>query len=350
MNLHLVSLPHTETTYDFSWCAYTQKALKFANMMTELGHNVYLYASENSDARCLETIKCVEPPPDATVTEPVWSTDYFREMNYRVIGEMVQRIEPNDLILLTTGLPQKPIADAFPDNYTVEYGVGYEGTFANFRVFESYAWMHLLAGWNQRLPGRSAMNTDGKFYDTVIPNYFEVDQFPEGDGADGYLLFIGRLIERKGLGIAVDIAKRSGLPLVIAGQGTPPDYGEYYGVVGPEDRAALMGGALAVLTPSLYCEPFCGVAVEAQLCGTPAITTDYGAFAETVLNGITGFRCSTMAEFDQAVMDAKALDRSGIRTRAIAKYSTQAVAPMYERYFERIRDVQQGHGFYEKRT
>lgn len=319
-------------------------------MMTRRGHTVYVYApGDGTDAECEEFISCAEGPADATVVEPQWTREYFQPMNDRVILEMRDRIEPHDFICAIAGDPcHVAIAEAFPHNMTVEYGVGYQGTFSPYRCFESYAWMHMVYGWERGRTNQGAMDCPGRFYDAVIPNYFEVDQFPAGNGEGDYLLFMGRLIELKGIQIAVDTSKRTGLPLVIAGQGTPPDHGDYVGVVGPEQRAALMGCARALVAPTLYTGPFEGVVVEAQLCGTPVITTDWGAFAETVEDGVTGYRCRTMAEFERAAGDVKGLDRAYIRDRAIRLYSTERVAVMYERYFERLMGLW-GEGFTARR-
>jgi glycosyltransferase involved in cell wall biosynthesis len=342
--LHIVSLPHTSTTFEYSWCAYTMKALKLARMMEKLDYKVYLYASTESIFE--NTIPCVMGPPTAQVTEPEWTPKYFEAMNNKAIFEMKKIIQPKDLILLTTGIPQLAIAQAFPDNMCVEYGVGYEGTISPFKVFESYAWMHTSYGYRgAHQPGINSMNLQGNWYDCVIPNYFEIDQFPEGNGSGDYLFYIGRLIELKGVNIAVETAHRTGLQLVVAGQGVPPEGCQYKGVVGPEERSALMGNARAVLVPSLYLEPFGGVCVESQICGTPVITTDWGAFPETVEQGKTGFRCRTPAEFDTAVTDVLTLDRKYIRERAIAKYSTDAIAPLYDTYFQRLIDLYEGVGF-----
>jgi glycosyltransferase involved in cell wall biosynthesis len=300
-------------------------------MMTKRGHTVYLYAARENDAECAELVPCAPQPRSNKVTEPVWTQDYFSKMNNRVIKAMRSRLDEHDFICLIGGICQQPIAEAFPAHTAVEFGVGYQGTFAKYRVFESYAWMHAVYGHQQ-----GAMGANGHFYDCVIPNYFEVDQFPEGKGDGGYLLYVGRLIERKGLQVVVDTATRADLPLVIAGQGEPPDYGEYVGVVGPERRAELMGGAIALLCPTLYVEPFGGVNVEAQICGTPAISTDWGAFTETVEQGVTGFRCRTLDEFAKAAIKASKLNRKKVRQRAIELYSTDAVAMQYEVYFRRL--------------
>jgi len=214
---------------------------------------------------------------------------------------------------------------------TVEFGIGYPGTFANFRVFESYAWMHAVYGTTTSNPA----DLDGKWYDAVIPGYVDASEFPLGTGQGDYLFFIGRLIERKGYKIAADVAEHLGKRLVVAGVGTPPAYGEYIGPIGL-DRAQWFGEASAVFVPTTYVEPYGTVNVEAQMTGTPVITTDWGAFTETVEDGKTGFRCRTFGEFVEAVEAAPTLDRNYIRQRALNTYSLEATAPKYERYFHRL--------------
>lgn len=108
-----------------------------------------------------------------------------------------------------------------------------------------------------------------------------------------------------------------------------------------------MGGAAAVVAPSLYCEPFCLVPVEAQITGTPVITTDFGAFPETVEQGVTGYRCSSMAEFKHAVEDCSGLDRSTIRNRSIQRFATYNIAPKYDYYFNRLNALW-SNGFYQE--
>jgi glycosyltransferase involved in cell wall biosynthesis len=76
--------------------------------------------------------------------------------------------------------------------------------------------------------------------------------------------------------------------------------------------------------------------IEAQTCGTPTITTDWGAFTETNINGVTGYRCHTLADFMKAAEDVKDLDRDFIRKQAIEKYSLKAIAPKYQDYFEKL--------------
>ena len=315
-------------------------------MMYARGHEVYLYASEANEASCTELITCITRVEQLSLMqdltdrfvadEPQWAL-----MNGRAIDGIRARQQTQDFLCLIGGHCQKPIADAFPSLVSVEFAVGYADTFAPYLVFPSYAWMHMTYG---HLYG--TYGADGRFYDAVIPHYFEVGDFPFSAQKDDYFLYVGRLTDRKGYRLAIEICQVEGLRLKMAGAGDPPPEGvEYLGVVGPEERGELMSRARALFVPTLYIEPFGAVAVEAMLCGTPVITTDWGAFCETVQQGITGFRCRTFKEFRQSTKDVSTLDPSTIREYAIENFSTEAIAPKYEGYFERLLTLWEA-GFY----
>jgi glycosyltransferase involved in cell wall biosynthesis len=248
------------------------------------------------------------------------------------VNAIKERAEPGDILGLIGGNCQQPLVGALPELFGVEFGIGYGGSFADFRVFESVAWQHTTYGQQ-----RGTNSADGSFYHAVIPGYFDPAEHPRVKGKGDYLLYVGRLEERKGIVVAEQTAERLGMELIIAGAGPyKPNYGQLVGKVGPEERAKLMSQAVAVMMPTLYIEPFGFVAVEAQLSGTPAITTDWGAFPETVIHGETGFRCHTLGEFCEAVRRAPKLDSNAIRRSAVERYSYNAVAPQYENYFERL--------------
>jgi glycosyltransferase involved in cell wall biosynthesis len=328
--LHLVALPRTETTYAFSWCAFTSLCLSFSTMMTRLGYKVILYDGETTDAECAELVTCKLDPANNVAHVPDWSPGAFKFMTDHVIREMRKRIEPGDLILLSQGWSHQAVMEAFPDNKAVEYAVGYPGIAARFRVFPSTAWRHAVYA---RVNGGAVNCMIGEHLDAVIPHYLEQDKFPAGTGSGGYLAFMARLNQDKGIGIAIELSKRSGLPLKVAGYGTPPEYGEYLGVLEPHERAELMGDAVAVVSPTLYCEPFGLVPVEAMFCGTPALTTDFGAFPETIPDA---FRCHTMEEFEQALEQAQRADRDMTRRWARARFSTETIGHHYAAYLQRL--------------
>ena len=350
--LHVVSLPHTQTTRAFSSCAYTEKVRKFCDMMTDRGHVVFLYAGEANEARCHAHVACIGESErraalhgqhyTAASFDP--SLPHWRAFNGRAIAALHERIEPRDVICLIGGIAQEPIAQEFPHHIAVEFGIGYGGSFAQFRVFESYAWMHTIYGFEARHRS-SVHDADGVWFDAVIPGYVDVDDFPFGAEPDNYVVFLGRLIDRKGVGVAVEACRRAGRRLVLAGPGTPPPGVDYRGEIGPQERGKLLAGAAALIAPTIYIEPFGNVVVEAMTCGTPAVTTDWGAFTETVAYGITGYRCRTLAQFVAALQDVDQLDRLAIRNHAIATYSLGAIGARYEQYFDRLATLW-GAGWY----
>ena len=330
MRFHTPALPGRPVTRENSRCAFTQKVRKFKPMMEALGHEVIVYG-RGADVEC---DPFDEPPPfDANAWKP---------FNDRVKAAIYERAEPGDILGLMGGTCQEPLAAAFPEMLPCEYGIGYAGCFASFKVFESYAWMHTVYGRNL-----GADTATGSFFDAVIPGYFDIEEFPEHDsGGDDYLVYVGRMIERKGPHIAAEVAERLGMPLYLAGEGDyVPKYGEFLGPLGPDERSELIAGARALLAPTMYVEPFGNTAVEAQLCGTPAITTDWGAFAETVEHGVSGFRCHTLAEFIEAVEEAPSLDHEHIRAQAQSMWGMEVIGPRYDAYFRRL-ELLRGDGWY----
>ena len=339
MRFHIISVPHTNTTVDFCLSAITEKARRFCIMMKNLNHLVYLYAGELNTAPVDEHIPCITEKERLEYLKGESyatgsydnSLPHWKAFNKNVIQELRKRIEKKDFICVIGGYSHKPIADAFPGHITVEFGIGYTGTFAKFRVFESYAWMHSIYAEN-----KSSSTVDGNFFDAVIPGYFEPEMFPLVETKGDYYLYIGRLIDRKGFRIAQEVCQRLGKRLLLAGYGPQEGYGEFVGCVGAEERAKLMSNAIAVFVPTLYIEPFGNVVVEAHLCGTPVISTDWGAFTETNIHGVTGFRCRTFKEFCEATEEVKKLDFRKIREIAVSKYSLESIQKEYDKYFKRL--------------
>lgn len=336
---HVVSLPHTQTTLAFTSCAYTEKVRKFCIMMMDEGHEVFLYAGERNEAPCTEHVAIFSEAErlrcfDGHYTEASFLAQHWTPFNERVIAAIGQRAEQRDFICLTAGIAHKPVADAFPNHVAVEFGIGYGGSFAKFRVFESYAWMHATYAAHS---DRNLHGLDGNWFDAVVPGYLEPDRFPFKRRKDNYCLFVGRLIERKGAHVALEACRRAGYRLVVAGIGTPPGIDcEFVGEVDWKKRGELMSRARCLLAPTIYIEPFGNVVPEAQACGTPTITTDWGAFTETNIEGVTGYRCRTLSEFVRAIEQADKLDPYRIRMLAVSRFSLEAVAPQYTRYFDRL--------------
>jgi glycosyltransferase involved in cell wall biosynthesis len=219
----------------------------------------------------------------------------------------------------------------------VEFGIGYQGIMLEtFHVWESYTWQAAVLG---EIFG--AYRADGAAHDVVIPNYFEISDFPFSRERGDYFLYIGRLISRKGVEIAEETCRRLGARLILAGArgDYQPTVGEHVGIVGPERRAELMSRALGVFVPTLYLEPFGGVAAEAMLAGVQPVTSDWGAFVEYVDRS---YRCHTVREFVDAARrsaEQTAAQRERMRTAAQGVFSTAKCAAQYDDYFLRLREV-----------
>jgi glycosyltransferase involved in cell wall biosynthesis len=342
---HIPSVPHTQTSKLFLSCAFTQKVLRLADMLTNLGHTVYHYGCEGSEVNCTEDISVVSNtrrrktyPDNEDMTKQFTydTTDAYHEVFHsRTVKEIQRRLGDRDFLLCPWGWGSKPVVDALGTSVTtVESGIGYPDTFAPFRVFESYTWM-------MHVYGRSKQN-NGNFYDAVIPNYFDLDDFEYREQKGDYFLYLGRIVKRKGLEVAVEMTRQLGAELVIAGQGgLTLDTGEvlegdHINFVGHADvvkRKELLAGAKALICPTYYIGPFEGVSIEAMLSGTPVISTDWGVFGENNLHGITGYRCRTLEQFVWAGRNIGQISPKACREWAVANFSCERVAKMYEEYF-----------------
>tara|TARA_R110001632_G_scaffold55417_2_gene135696 strand:+ start:2387 stop:3538 length:1152 start_codon:yes stop_codon:yes gene_type:complete len=358
--IHVLGLPHTITNEDFVACAYTQKALKFCKMMKGRGHTIFHYGHEDSDTMADENI--------TVITNKVWGEVYgthdyktkwfkydmgdkaYQTFFKNTIIEIEKRKQPGDIILPFWGAGVRPICDAHNDLNIIEPGIGYAGGhWAPYKIFESYAIYHAYCGLKN--VGACAQGN----YDIVIPNYFDLDQFEYSNKKDDYFLFLGRVYDGKGIHIAVQVCEAAGVKLKVAGQLDPlyenydwPDHIEFVGYAGVEKRKELMKNAKGSFLPSQYLEPFGGVQIENLLAGTPTITSDWGAFAENNIGGVTGYRCRTFEDYVRAVKNIQAgkIKSKDCRNHG-EKFSLEAIAPMYEDFFRKVTDISLGNGWYE---
>ncbi len=361
---HLLGLAHLPVSSVFAGCAFTTKIWRLSKMLLSLGHEVVVYGAEGSDAPCSEfiqthTLKDIRDAwgegDNRTRCDGLgydWRTKGFRhdfntaktETTKKYYENAISSINKNkcddDFLLVMQGVYQKPIVDKVGLWLTCEPGIGYRGSFSRFRAFESSYLQNFTYGSEH--PGQSI---NGHYYDRVIPNYFDPKDFPFEPDKSDYFLYIGRMIERKGVWTAVKVCEAIGAKLILAGQLSDPveidpskiEYEgvEYIGYVEPEERARLMGKARAVFVPTLYLEAFGGVNVEAQLCGTPVITTNFGVFSETIQHGGTGFLCNTLQDFVDAAKKVHTLDPRVIRLRA-ERYLMDNVKHEFNNWFHDI--------------
>lgn len=375
--VHLLGLVHLPTSEEYLACAFTQKNRKLAKMLTDAGHNVVFYGAEGSDVQEYAghgkgKITFIQTHTLADIARDYgdgdnrfkigydWKSGEFRHdfndtpkpstVKYykNVIAHIKKTAKPDDFLYITQGYYQKPIADAVNLFLTVEGGIGYRGSFARWRAFESSYIQNFTYGSEHP---RQSIN--GSYYDRVIPNYFNEEDVEYSEQKDDYYLFVGRIIFRKGILTAYQTAEALGKKLIIAGQGgkvingqlvaedvtIPRGNWEYVGYADREKRKKLMARAKVSFVPTEYLEPFAGTHIEAMLSGTPVLTTDFGVFPQTVINGLNGFRCHTLKDFiDNAKRAETELHPAGIRASA-EQYLTQNVVKLYVKWFDDLHNV-----------
>ncbi|MHA2070037.1 MAG: glycosyltransferase, partial [Candidatus Thorarchaeota archaeon] len=302
---HLLCLPHVAANKQEGLaCAFSQKVVKMGQMLKSLGHTVFCYGVEGSEVECDEFIevstqevlqKCYGDYDMKAVTyKHAFGDLAYQVFNHHATVAIKERMQPDDFLLVPFSPSQyKEILDALETtdvdstdrlHLTLEMGIGYRGTRCRYKVFESISQMHLNYGLANAQNNGASLN--GNWYDAVIPNYFDPDDFEYSDSKKDYFLYLGRVTSRKGVSDAIKTVETVGAKLIVAGQIgdgrvdlSSPNV-EFVGFADVEKRRELLRDAKGLFLPTWYIEPFGGVIIEANMSGTPVITSPWGAFAE----------------------------------------------------------------------
>ena len=186
-------------------------------------------------------------------------------------------------------------------------------------------------------------------YVATIHHGIDFSQFEFNPEPDDYLLFFGRIHPDKGTAEAIEVARATGIPLVIAGIIQDQNYfdGEvaphiddsairYVGSVGPEERSRILGGATALLHLIDFDEPFGFSVVESMACGTPVIARARGSMPEIIADGVNGFLVETPDQASDAVAAAINLDRRSVRDSVEDRFTVER---MVEGYIQVYREL-----------
>ena len=189
----------------------------------------------------------------------------------------------------------------------------------------------------------------------TVYNAVDVASFPFKDEKDDLLLFLGRLHPDKGAHLAIDAARRVGLPIVLAGKCSEQVEQDYFRLeieprLGPDvtifgsanavQKRDLLSRAAALVFPILWDEPFGMVMIEAMACGTPVVAFRRGSVSEVVVDGVTGVLCDHATELPAAIADARLLSAADCREHVRTRFDVRAMAAGYE---ARYREALAGH-------
>ena len=191
-------------------------------------------------------------------------------------------------------------------------------------------------------------------YGDVVYNGIDVESFPYCEDKDDYLLFLSRISLEKGTHLAIEAARRLGLPLIIAGKVDPVDQeyfhtaveplidDEWITFVGEADSVAkrrLYARARCLLLPLLWEEPFGLVMVEAMACGTPVIAFPRGSAPELIRDGETGYLVGDVDEMVAAVRRVDRIDPRRCRDHVAEHFSVARMTDGYLALYERILET-----------
>lgn len=188
-------------------------------------------------------------------------------------------------------------------------------------------------------------------YAATIHHGIDVERFTFRPKADDYLLFFGRIHPDKGAREAIEIARRAGRRLLLAGIVQDSAYfraevephldGErtkFVGSVGPDERDRLLGGACALLHPISFAEPFGLSVVEAMACGTPVIAFARGSMPELIQDGKNGFLVHDVEQARAAVEAIPTIDRRICRQHVEQRFTVARMVDDYLRVYQTVRD------------
>lgn len=253
--------------------------------------------------------------------------------------EIAKRKTPGDIIISFFGVDNKLACSMNPDCKVVEPSIGYRanGVFAPYRVFTSYANMHYFYG-------ERGMLMTPSWFDDVIGNPFTISEFEYCSEKEDYFVCLGRVSEEKGVTLAIQATEKLGKKLLIAGPidnlkhlgyDSVPNHVELLGYVDAEKRNQILKKAKGLFGLTYYLEPFGNMIIEANLCGTPVITTDWGAFPEIVMEGVTGYRVRDFKSLLNAIENIKYIDPFECREWGL-NFSDENIHQKHHQYLQKV--------------
>ncbi|MGL5194119.1 MAG: glycosyltransferase family 4 protein [Chroococcales cyanobacterium] len=304
------------------------------------GHEVTLFAT--GDSVTLAQLESVHPR--AIRTDPTVKEYGIYEMLQ--LSQVYERADEFDIIHSHTGASALSYANLVktPTVHTLH------GIFTpdNQKLFTYARHQHYVSiSHAQRVP-KLALNCVDTVYNGIDPEIYEFRSQPDNPP---YLAFLGRLSPEKGPHLAIEIAKRSGWRLKMAGKVDQVDReffeqeiapqidGEqiqYLGEANHAQKCELMGGAVATLFPITWREPFGLVMIESMATGTPVIAMEMGATPEVIAHGKTGFLCQTVEECIASIDQAVNLNRYDCRDRVLSHFSVARMTEGYEAVYQQI--------------
>jgi glycosyltransferase involved in cell wall biosynthesis len=305
------------------------------------GHDVTLFASGDSDT--LATLVPVTPralrlDPDARDPLAAHTLE---------LAQVFERAEAFDVIHCHVDYLAFPYARLVrtPTVHTLHGRLDLPSLPPLFRHFAGVPMVSISDAQRRPLDGIDVR------WAATVHHGLPLEEYPYFPARGRYLAFLGRISPEKGPDVAIEIAKRTGHPLRIAAKVDPVDREyfkrdieplldhpliEFIGEIAQDEKPAFLGGALALLFPIDWPEPFGLAMIEAMACGTPVIARPCGSVAEVIVPGETGWLGDTVADLVRAVERTDELSREACRRAVEERFTVQRMARDYEAVYRRV--------------
>lgn len=218
-------------------------------------------------------------------------------------------------------------------------------------VWDNYPWFYNTISYAQR---KTMPNIRNKNFVGVVHNAIDVESFPFSEEKDDYLLFLARISPEKGTHHAIEVARKLGKELLIAGKvdQVDRDYFEkeiepkidgkqvqFLGEVDAKQKRKLYARASCLLAPISWEEPFGLFLIEAMACGTPVIAFARGAAPELIIHGRTGYLVQDVEQMVKAVYLIEQIDPRNCRDYVKRNFDKQQMVRNYIAACEKVLNL-----------
>ena len=183
----------------------------------------------------------------------------------------------------------------------------------------------------------------------IVYNCVDTKNFDFSNNPKNYFLFLGRVSPLKGVFEAIQVAKKTGIKLIIAGKNEDLNYFNkkvkpflglknisYIGEIGGKEKIRIIKNAKALLFPIQWEEPFGLVMIEAMACGTPVIAFRKGAVPEVIKDKETGFIVNNIDEMAKKINKIDIIERKKCREWVIENFNVEKMVNGYEKIYYKI--------------
>jgi glycosyltransferase involved in cell wall biosynthesis len=313
-----------------------------ADGLAERGHEVTLYASGGSDTKA-ELVSPMSDPPDPATVGNAWFDTYHALASYLHLRE-----GDFDVVHDHSGVAGPALGamlrGAAPVVHTL-HGPWTHQTRLYYSLLQHH--VHVVAISEAQKSGYPDLAYAG-----VVHNGIPLADYPFQPDKHDFLVYIGRATPDKGPALAIEVARRVGLPLAMVVKRNEPSERTYWDEkvapflsqdvevfegISQQEKADLLGRAKAMVFPLQWPEPFGLVMVEAMACGTPVVACPAGAATELIEDGVTGYLRNSIEELVMAVVEIDRCSPIDCRQRVETHFSADAMVRGYEELFQRFR-------------